>query len=320
MTGRIPKVVVLGPAYVDVSVKCDQFPQVGEMIEGSGFSCITTGAGCNRAIEASLCGCESYLVGKVGEDAFGRMIKHSLDRHGVHTDFVYTAGAMSTGTIVTISDSTGENSGVVCAGANRSLSSDEMGCAEVEQLIGSADVCLIDGDLAEETVATAIRTANLYQTKVIIEAELAIDAESGVDGFDMPKEHYSVNILVPRLVGSGGFCEGASGNFGELKFIGSELVARGIECVVMMGIRNSLIVDKDGTTQVKGFETELVDRGGCEDAFAGALAASCGAGDDPAKAVRFAAAAGALACTKFGCQEALPRKEEILKLLLEQPE
>jgi sugar/nucleoside kinase (ribokinase family) len=38
-------------------------------------------------------------------------------------------------------------------------------------------------------------------------------------------------------------------------------------------------------------------------------------GDDIRKAVKFASAAGALACTKFGAIEALPAKAEIIELL-----
>jgi len=41
-------------------------------------------------------------------------------------------------------------------------------------------------------------------------------------------------------------------------------------------------------------------------------------GDELRKAVRFAAAAGALACTKFGSVEALPTKAEIIELLQKQ--
>ena len=64
---------------------------------------------------------------------------------------------------------------------------------------------------------------------------------------------------------------------------------------------------------------KFVDHAGCGDAFDGALAASCAVGDEIRKAVKFASAAGALACTKFGAQEALPKKEEILELLQDLP-
>ena len=54
---------------------------------------------------------------------------------------------------------------------------------------------------------------------------------------------------------------------------------------------------------------------GSLDAFAGALAASCAVGDDIRRAVKFASAAWALACTKFGSIETMPKKAEIIQLL-----
>ena len=48
------------------------------------------------------------------------------------------------------------------------------------------------------------------------------------------------------------------------------------------------------------------------------LAASCAVGDDLRTAVKFASAAGALACTKFGSVEALPHKADIIQLLQQQ--
>ena len=107
----------------------------------------------------------------------------------------------------------------------------------------------------------------------------------------------------------------------KLKLVGSELMAKGIECVVInMGPRGSLVVDREGSRRIEGFELELVDRTVCDDAFAGALAASAAVGDDSERAVKFACAASALARTRFGSQEALPSKEEIIELLQSQPD
>jgi sugar/nucleoside kinase (ribokinase family) len=60
---------------------------------------------------------------------------------------------------------------------------------------------------------------------------------------------------------------------------------------------------------------DWVDRTGSGDAFAGALAAYCGVKHDLRAAVKFASAAGALVCTKFGAIEALPSKADIIQLL-----
>ncbi len=82
-----------------------------------------------------------------------------------------------------------------------------------------------------------------------------------------------------------------------------------------MGRRGSLVVDRNGADHIPAFEVELVDQTCRGDAFAGALAAYCAVDDDVREAVKFASAAGALACTKFGSIEALPTKAEIIELL-----
>lgn len=316
MTFRIPKVVVVGPCYVDMAIKCKSFPKPGQTVEGSGFSCVVAGSGPNRAIEAALCGCESYLVGKVGDDSCGKLVKEKLNALGVNVDYIFEAAAMSTGTSVTMVDSMGENSTCISEGANRALSPVEMSSASIEQLAGSADVCLVCGDLEHEAVAAAVRTAKLGGTKVILESPLRI----GGDGeMEMPKEFYSVDVLIADVESSD--LGSRSSSIHELKFIGSDLVAKGIDCVVIrMNTRGGLVVDRQDSYHIEGIEMDVVDRNGCADAFAGAFAASYGAGDGPKDAMKFAIAAGAIACGKFGTLESLPRREEIIELLQKLPD
>lgn len=321
MSGRIPKVVVIGSVYVDMAVKCSDFPGPGQTVEGSGFSCIPTGPGLNMSLEASLCGCETYLISKVGDDHFGQMIRENLESYNINSDFVYTAQAMSTGIIVTIANAFGENSCCVSTGANRALSSDEVSCAEVEQLIGSADVCLIHDDLPRDMVVSAIRIANMYSTKIVLEVTLVAHDIEELKYLDWPMEYYSADVMIPDFSNSGHAADLGAGNVHKLKFIGSELVAGGIGCVLIkIGSRGTLLIDRQGTSQIPGFDLDMLDRSGCDDAFAGALAASCGSGDEPKMAVRFAAAAEALAGSKFGSKDALPTKEEIIELLQKQPD
>jgi ribokinase len=101
--------------------------------------------------------------------------------------------------------------------------------------------------------------------------------------------------------------------------VGSDLVARGAgAAVITMGKRGCLVVDRNAADHIPAYSIELVDHTGTGDAFAGALAASLAVGDDLRKAVRFASAAGALACTKFGSIDALPTKAEIIELMQKQ--
>lgn len=324
MAGRIPKVVVVGPCYVDMAVKCEVFPLAGEVVDGAGFACRPAGPGPNRAIVASLCGCESHMVSKVGDDLLGRMVVDNLYRNKVGVEFVYTAQAMSTGVVMTLVDAAGENSGCVCPGANKALSMDELECAGVEQLISSSDVCLVHGDLGTDVVKSVIRMANMYKTKVVLEAKLPIRQTDQIDELNWPMEYFMVDVLVPvfeqQSILTG--LDAASGLGHKCKLIGSELVARGVHCVVIkMGARGCFLVDRGGGKQISGFQGETVaNHSCCDDAFAGALVASCGAGDSPERAIKFATAASAIAGSRLGDQERFPAKEEIIQLLMNHPD
>jgi ribokinase len=291
------------------------------MVEGASFSSVPTGAGVNRAIQAAQCGCDVSLIARVGDDGFGQMVQKNLHQYHVHTDLVYTANAISTGIIVTFVDSQGKNSGCVCAGANRTFGRNEIEYAAAEQAIGSCDACLICGDLPQEAIVAAIRTAGIHKRRVILEVRLPVHTREALHQLQWPTEYYNVDILVVRFADFICVSELGSGGTAELKFIGTELVAKGAGCVVMsLGWKGALIVDRQGAEHIPGIEMEVVDNGGAIDAFCGAMIACCGAKDSVGTAVRFAVAAEALARSRFGTQDALPKKEDIIALLQQQPD
>jgi ribokinase len=324
MAGRIPKVVVVGPSYVDIAIKCQEVPQAGQVVDGGGLSCNPSGSGPNCAIEAALCDCESYLVSKIGEDVFGQMVRENLEKNNVATEFVYIAQAMSTGVVVTMVDAIGENSGCISPGANRALSKDEVECAQVEQLIASADVCLIHGDLPVDVVKSTIRIAGIYKTKVVLEIDAPIRDSNEIGLLGWPIEYFSADVLIPVFHHEGPIAgaEQGAGIVHRHKLIASEFVARGANSVILkMGARGFFIVERTGMRQIDGIQGQniLNHNNGC-DAFAGALAASVGAGDELAIAVKFAAAAAVIAAEKNDTNEALASKQEIIQLLLNQPD
>jgi len=322
MAGRIPKVVVLGPIYVDMAMRCSRFPQPGQTTEGSGFACIPTGAGTISAVQAAVCGCDVHLLGKVGNDVFGTMVCESLARYGVNADFVYRAPAISTGIIMTLVDEVGENSSCVSQGANRALSADEVGCVLAEQLIGAADVCLVCAGIDPEVAAVAIRAGQLNRTRVILEVGIQLDEAGTLMPTDWPKEYVLADVLLPRVETAVSRTESSPGTVSEMKYVGTELVAEGFNCVALrMGSRGTLVVDRDGPVRVVDPEPcPQVDRTAREEAFAGAFAAAIGAQDPPVRAAKFGAAAASLACRQIGSLEALPKKAEIIELLQSEPD
>ena len=62
-----------------------------------------------------------------------------------------------------------------------------------------------------------------------------------------------------------------------------------------------------------------MDTTGAGDAFTAALAVSVASGRSLKEAARFANAAGAIACTRLGAQEAMPNALEVRMLMADQP-
>jgi len=323
-----PKVVVVGSVYIDMAIRCEQFPSTSEVVYGSGFSCIPTGCGLNQAIQAALCGCEVYLVSKTGKDQFGEIVRNNLADFGIHCEFVFGAEAKNTGVIVSFVNGTGTNRTVASEGANRALVPTDIKGAEFEELISTADVCLVNGSLPADFVCSVIRAAKLSRTKVILDPAVSSEQFQNQSG-QLPMDYYTADIIVPNFAEAAELATAQNHHTHTAKLIGSDLVARGAGCaVIKLGKRGVMVIDKDGADLIPPFEVKYVDHTACGDAFNGAFAASCAVGsakgcltaDEIRKAAKFASATGALACSKFGAQESLPKKEEIIELLQNLPD
>ncbi len=86
------------------------------------------------------------------------------------------------------------------------------------------------------------------------------------------------------------------------------------QVILTLGEEGVLYLTHGEPFYVPSFRVNPVDTTGCGDAFNGALACALAEGRGLEEAVRFAAAAGALAATVKGAQEAMPSRGEIVEL------
>lgn len=316
MAGRIPKVVVIGGIYIDIAIRCEEMPAPGQSVSGHDLTCTPTGSGLTEAAQAAICGCEVHLISRIGGGPLAEMVKGTLREYNINDQCIFTSEAKNTGTIMTLVNGTGENASCVYPGANSALMPRDIDAAE--DIIEQADILLIHGQLLQETVIAGIRLANLHSTRVILDPVKPIKTpgEQGGRGSEMPDEYFTANIMIPNLYEAADIADRSTANINTGKMIGSELVARGVNAaVITMGKRGCMVVDREGADHIPAFNIELIDQTATGDAFAGALAAYCAVKDDMREAVKFASAAGALACTKFGNIESLPSKQDIIELL-----
>jgi len=98
------------------------------------------------------------------------------------------------------------------------------------------------------------------------------------------------------------------------------LKAKGVGTVIIkMGAKGVFYDGQHGSGFVPAFKVNAIDTVAAGDAFNAGLAVALSEGKDIAEAVRWGAAAGAIATTRKGAYPAMPYREELLKLLAGQP-
>lgn len=81
--------------------------------------------------------------------------------------------------------------------------------------------------------------------------------------------------------------------------------------IVTLGPDGAVCCSAEGLMSVNSLKITPVDTIGAGDAFVGYLCASLDQGKPLAEALRYAAVAGSLACTRVGAQIAIPQPEEV---------
>ena len=71
------KILVVGSFVMDLIVSTQRFPKSGETVLGVGYQTAPGGKGANQAVQAARLGAYVTMVGKVGDDVFGRELLQS---------------------------------------------------------------------------------------------------------------------------------------------------------------------------------------------------------------------------------------------------
>jgi ribokinase len=280
-------VVVVGSANLDLVATTTRIPGPGETVLGDGFTEHAGGKGLNQAVAAARSGARVAFVGCVGDDDAGRRMAGVLAADGIDAEGVGISRS-PTGRALIVVDGNGENSIVVVPGANHDVT--------VPESMPEAAVVLCQLEVPLDQVVQAMTSGRRGGATAILNPAPAA-------------------ALPPDLLAA---CDIVVPNEHEVQLLGGvdTLLAAGCGAVVVT--RGGAGVDvhtADGVEHCPAFAVEVVDTTGAGDAFCGALSARLAAGDELREAVRWAAAAGALATTVVGAVPAQPAAEKIRELL-----
>jgi ribokinase len=296
-------VVVFGSANVDLVVHAPRAPGPGETVLGDGFTQGHGGKGANQAVAAARMGAVTRFVGRVGDDPFGARLAAGLAEAGVDTTGLVAVPDVPSGVALIVVDATADNRIVVAPGANATLDGHDLDGLRVA--LDGAAVLLLQLEVPMAGVLAAAREAR--QRDVIVVLDPAPVPHGG-----LPDELLrTASIVTPnqheaaRLVGTG-----------DVDTALATLRRRGAEtAIVTLGAAGARWSGPAGEGAAAAPAVSAVDTTGAGDAFNGALAATLAEGHDLVTAIEWAVAAGALAVTRPGAQEAMPGRPEVQALL-----
>jgi ribokinase len=105
------------------------------------------------------------MVGRVGNDDFGKRLLSHLRDAAVDAEHVYTDPEAGSGMSVAIIDAEGDYGAVIVSGANLRISSKDL--EEARQVIGSAQVLVLQNEVLESTNVAAAQLAKNDRIRVI---------------------------------------------------------------------------------------------------------------------------------------------------------
>jgi ribokinase len=303
MTARV---AVVGSLNMDLVIRSARIPRPGETILGGDFHTVPGGKGANQAVAAARLGAHVSMVGRVGDDAFGRELLDSLSADGVDHAHVLRDAASATGVALIVVDDAGQNSIVVASGANMQLTPPDIDAAAAS--ITSADLLLLQLECPLETVIYAAQLARTHDVTVLLNPAPARPLPGELLG--------TVDLLVPNESETAILAGMAVGNQEEAVVAAGALREAGVGTIILtLGERGALLAQEGRNLSLPAFDVDPVDTTAAGDAFVAGLAVALAEGRSLDEAVYWGNAAGALATTKLGAQTSLPARQDLQQFL-----
>lgn len=295
------RVVVCGSLNMDIIVQSARRPAPGETLTGAAASFLPGGKGLNQAVAAARSGVPSVMIGAIGGDAFGQVLRTFLADNGVDCSQLHVVPNASTG-LALIQVSGGDNAITVASGANALLA-----MTMIDQAPRRDEVWVAQFETPPETTAMLFAQAHAAGARTVLNMAPMVEHPAGL--------LKTVDVAVLNEIELAQATNSKLRASSALKTIVAacrSLRERGPRSVVAtLGARGVVVVTPEGETTIPGLAAQVVDTTGAGDCFVGAFAACLARGQTPLDAGRFANAAASCSVEKLGAAPSMPTAKEV---------
>ena len=297
-------IIVFGSLNMDLVAQVPALPQPGETLLGTGFHTVPGGKGANQAVAAARLGLPTAMVGRIGDDSFGKALRNALYGAGVDTDLLQVDDAPSGVALINVDDA-GENQIVVVPGAN-----DKVTAADANHLPLGAEpsVVLMQFEIPLAAVQAAAKQA----------ADHCVIVDPAPARLDLPADFYGlVDILTPNQTEASQLAGVQVKSIPTAMEAAQVLRQRGVSTVIVkLGSQGAVVASESEVFHIPAFAVKAVDTVAAGDAFNGGLAVALLEEKSLRSAVVWASAVAAISVTTAGAQSSMPIREQVEEFLL----
>jgi sulfofructose kinase len=298
--GAARAILCAGIIVLDEVFRVDRFPQPDAKTQAQSFFIVNGGCAANAAVAVARLGGRAALAGPLGgppgEDSNGDRVLAALAREEVDCTGCQRLAGVATALSAIFIDARGDRM-IVTHHDDRLAAATP---ADPAHLVARADAVVADNRFPEfvRPICVAARARGLT---VVLDA-------------DRPTQVSDELFRIATHVVFSSECLRATTGLDDL---GAALAARTTPSflAVTQGPRDVLWREGAKLRQSPVFAVAAIDTLGAGDVFHGAFALALAEGRDVVAALRFAAAAAGLKCTRLGGSMAAPRRAEVEALL-----
>ncbi len=300
----------IGSIVVDLAVSTPRVPLTGENFVAHSLHIGPGGKGANAAAAIAKLGAHSLLIGKVGDDDFGRLELDALKRAGVDISSVGIDASVQTSTAIILVNDQSENTILVIMGANDAVSAAFIESALRPQA-ATLNAIIVDFEIPESAVAAVVRFGKAHNIPVIVDAgpPRQFDPATWRDAAVLSPNEHEAAAMVGYPVDTDEAARRAA----------RQLLDQGPKAVLLKrGAAGALLMTAEETFALPAFAVDARDTTGAGDAFTAMFTVAMIEGKPLREAMRWGSAAGALATTRVGAMPALPDRAEVEAFLAAQ--
>lgn len=314
-----PKVLVVGSLVKDLTVITEKFPKPGETVLGKSFRTASGGKGANQAVQAARLGADVTVVGKVGNDDFGKSLVASCRESGIHTEHIAVdlkAPSAVGNVILETGNGKTANRIIVIPGANMAITPEDV--AFLKNAIQDYDMVILQLEIPMKINELVAEWAFQSHVPVMLNPAPSAPLSPGLLShlsYLSPNEHEAAD-----LTGIAIRREGKTADLEDVKAAGNFLLAKGAENIVItLGSAGAAAISRSGFFFQPCIDiVEPKDPTAAGDSFVGAFSLGVCTGMGLAEALHFASYAATITVSRAGAQPSLPTLGEVEALMKSQ--